>query len=102
MVLLCSQEIARLKEQDPKMNHKRAFSMAADSVKPLAPLVQYTLAALLLLLLLSACAESVHVLMLYTRHNDFVDTEGMRVINMSLWPCYETSNQKSSSCLPCI
>lgn len=56
MVLLRRQEIARLKENDPKMNHKRAFSIAADSVRPLAPLIHYSLAALLLLVLLSACA----------------------------------------------
>lgn len=61
---MCRQEIARLKGNDPKMNHKRAFSIAADSVKPLAPLMHHTLAALLLAVLPFAVVQSV-VLTLY-------------------------------------
>ena len=57
---MCRQEIARLKEQHPEMDHRTAFSQAADSVKSLSPLVLHqAFAAVLLLAMLTDAAQHV-------------------------------------------
>lgn len=57
---MCRQEIARLKEKHPEIDHRTAFSQAADSVKSLSPLILHqAFAALLLVAMLTDAAQCV-------------------------------------------